>query len=266
MTDVVRDTLPQDTDAGAADAPEAAEPTHVEPLDEDVPATDLVRAYLSAIGKVALLNAEQEVELAKRIEAGVYAAEKLRQADAREIRQLGKRMRADLELVAADGHRAKEHLLEANLRLVVSLAKRYQGRGLTLLDLIQEGNVGLVRAVEKFDYTKGFKFSTYGTWWIRQALQRAVMEQSRTIRVPVHVGEQISKALRVRRDLAHDLNREPTIDELAAAIDMTPERVEELLGYGRDTLSLETPVGEDGDSVLGDFVEDADASVVAESV
>jgi RNA polymerase primary sigma factor len=234
--------------------------------DQEVPTTDLVRVYLTDIGKVALLNAEQEVDLAKRIEAGLFAAEKIRAADAKETRKIAAKLRRDLEEIAADGVRARNHLLEANLRLVVSLAKRYQGKGLTLLDLIQEGNIGLVRAVEKFDYTKGYKFSTYATWWIRQALQRAIADQGRTIRVPVHMVEQINKALRVKRDLATELGREPTFDELGKALDMTGERVEEILGYGRETLSLETPVGDDGTATFGEFIEDADAPVAADVV
>src|SRR3954467_15572892 len=234
--------------------------------DQEVPTTDLVRVYLTDIGKVALLNAEQEVDLAKRIEAGLFAAEKIRAADAKETRKIAAKLRRDLEWIAADGVRARNHLLEANLRLVVSLAKRYQGKGLTLLDLIQEGNIGLVRAVEKFDYTKGYKFSTYATWWIRQALQRAIADQGRTIRVPVHMVEQINKALRVKRDLATELGREPTFDELGKALDMTGERVEEILGYGRETLSLETPVGDDGTATFGEFIEDGDAPVAADVV
>ncbi|MBV9098367.1 MAG: RNA polymerase sigma factor [Frankiaceae bacterium] len=254
-----------------ADAPGAAPSVEDEELvddswDHEVPTTDLVRVYLTDIGKVALLNAEQEVDLAKRIEAGLFAAEKIRAADAKETRKLPAKLRRDLELIAADGVRARNHLLEANLRLVVSLAKRYQGKGLTLLDLIQEGNIGLVRAVEKFDYTKGYKFSTYATWWIRQALQRAIADQGRTIRVPVHMVEQINKALRVKRDLATELGREPTFDELGKALDMTGERVEEILGYGRETLSLETPVGDDGTATFGEFIEDADAPVAADVV
>jgi RNA polymerase primary sigma factor len=234
--------------------------------DQEVPTTDLVRVYLTDIGRVALLTAEQEVDLAKRIEAGLFAAEKLRAADAKETKKIAAKLRRDLEWITADGTRARNHLLEANLRLVVSLAKRYQGKGLTLLDLIQEGNIGLVRAVEKFDYTKGYKFSTYATWWIRQALQRAIADQGRTIRVPVHMVEQINKALRVKRDLATELGREPTFDELGKALDMTGERVEEILGYGRETLSLETPVGDDGTATFGEFIEDADAPVAADVV
>src|SRR5882724_6961112 len=205
--------------------------------DHEVPTTDLVRVYLTDIGKVALLNAEQEVDLAKRIEAGLFAAEKIRAADAKETRKPPARLRRDLEFIATDGVRARNHLLEANLRLVVSLAKRYQGKGLTLLDLIQEGNIGLVRAVEKFYYTKGYKFSTYATWWIRQALQRAIADQGRTIRVPVHMVEQINKALRVKRDLATEYGREPTFAEIGVVLEMTAERIEEILGYGRETLS-----------------------------
>jgi RNA polymerase primary sigma factor len=234
--------------------------------DQEVPTTDLVRVYLTDIGKVALLNAEQEVDLAKRIEAGLFAAEKIRAADAKETKKIPAKLRRDLEWIAADGVRARNHLLEANLRLVVSLAKRYQGKGLTLLDLIQEGNIGLVRAVEKFDYTKGYKFSTYATWWIRQALQRAIADQGRTIRVPVHMVEQINKALRVKRDLSTELGREPTFEELGKALDMTAERVEEILGYGRETLSLETPVGDDGTATFGEFIEDADAPIAADVV
>jgi RNA polymerase primary sigma factor len=254
-----------------ADAPGAAPSIEDEDLvddswDHEVPTTDLVRVYLTDIGKVALLNAEQEVDLAKRIEAGLFAAEKMRAADAKETRKIAAKLRRDLEFVATDGVRARNHLLEANLRLVVSLAKRYQGKGLTLLDLIQEGNIGLVRAVEKFDYTKGYKFSTYATWWIRQALQRAIADQGRTIRVPVHMVEQINKALRVKRDLATELGREPTFDELGKALDMTGERVEEILGYGRETLSLETPVGDDGTATFGEFIEDADAPIAADVV
>ncbi|HEU5034021.1 MAG TPA: RNA polymerase sigma factor [Mycobacteriales bacterium] len=238
----------------------------VDSWDQEVPTTDLVRVYLTDIGRVALLNAEQEVDLAKRIEAGLFAAEKLRQIAAGETPKVKPRMRKDLEAISADGVRARNHLLEANLRLVVSLAKRYQGKGLTLLDLIQEGNIGLVRAVEKFDYTKGYKFSTYATWWIRQALQRAIADQGRTIRVPVHMVEQINKALRVKRDLATELGREPTFAELGAVLEMTAERVEEILGYGRETLSLETPVGDDGTATFGEFIEDADAPVAADVV
>jgi len=254
---------------GATPADAAAEVEDdevVDNWDHEVPTTDLVRVYLTDIGRVALLTAEQEVDLAKRIEAGLFAAEKLRQMDAKEIKKATPRVRKDLEWISADGTRARNHLLEANLRLVVSLAKRYQGKGLTLLDLIQEGNIGLVRAVEKFDYTKGYKFSTYATWWIRQALQRAIADQGRTIRVPVHMVEQINKALRVKRDLSTELGREPTFAELGNVLEMTAERVEEILGYGRETLSLETPVGDDGTATFGEFIEDADAAVPSEVV
>jgi RNA polymerase primary sigma factor len=248
--------------APAVEEDEAADDT----WDHEVPTTDLVRVYLTDIGRVALLTAEQEVELAKRIEAGLYAAEKLRQVDAKELPKIPIKLRRDLQAVSADGARARNHLLEANLRLVVSLAKRYQGKGLTLLDLIQEGNIGLVRAVEKFDYTKGYKFSTYATWWIRQALQRAIADQGRTIRVPVHMVEQINKALRVKRDLATEYGREPTFEEIGVVLEMTAERIEEILGYGRETLSLETPVGDDGTATFGEFIEDMDAPIAADVV
>ncbi len=255
-------------DGGAEVHPvdDAADDDAADTFDEEPVTTDLVRIYLTEIGRVALLNAEQEVDLAKRIEAGLYAEEKVRREQAGEIPALEAQLRRDLREIAADGLRAKNHLLEANLRLVVSLAKRYQGKGLTLLDLIQEGNIGLVRAVEKFDYAKGYKFSTYATWWIRQALQRAIADQGRTIRVPVHMVEQINKALRVKRDLAQELGRDPTPDEIGQVLSMPGAKVEEILGYGRDTLSLETPVGDDGDSVLGEFIEDADAPVASDVV
>jgi RNA polymerase primary sigma factor len=259
-------TTPAAATATATNNDSMDEDDVVDSWDHEVPTTDLVRVYLTDIGRVALLNAEQEVDLAKRIEAGLFGQEKLRQIDAKEIKKPTPRVRKDLEHIAADGVRARNHLLEANLRLVVSLAKRYQGKGLTLLDLIQEGNIGLVRAVEKFDYTKGYKFSTYATWWIRQALQRAIADQGRTIRVPVHMVEQINKALRVKRDLATELGREPTFEELGNVLEMTAERVEEILGYGRETLSLETPVGDDGTATFGEFIEDADAPVAADVV
>jgi RNA polymerase primary sigma factor len=229
------------------------------------PSTDLVRAYLKEIGRVALLNAEQEVELAKRIEAGLFAAEKIRQSDVGELK-LTKTVRKDLDWLSADGLRAKDHLLEANLRLVVSVAKRYTGRGMAFLDLIQEGNLGLIRAVEKFDYTKGYKFSTYATWWIRQAITRAMADQARTIRIPVHMVEQINKLTRVQRQMLQDLGREPTADELATELDMTPDKVVEIQGYAREPVSLEQNVGDEGDSQLGDFIEDADAPIAAEVV
>ncbi|MDQ1746270.1 MAG: polymerase primary sigma factor [Frankiaceae bacterium] len=253
--------------------PDAAELVEEEDEEEVVvseddtagPSTDLVRAYLKEIGRVALLNAEQEVELAKRIEAGLFAAEKMRQADTGEIK-LTKAVRKDLDWLAADGLRAKDHLLEANLRLVVSVAKRYTGRGMAFLDLIQEGNLGLIRAVEKFDYTKGYKFSTYATWWIRQAITRAMADQARTIRIPVHMVEQINKLTRVQRQMLQDLGREPTADELATELDMTPDKVVEIQGYAREPVSLEQNVGDEGDSQLGDFIEDADAPIAAEVV
>ena len=226
-------------------------------LDEPPPGIDLVKAYLREIGRVALLTAEMEVDLAKRIEAGLFATEKLRQHNAGETK-IPAAMRRDLVEIERDGEVAKRHLLEANLRLVVSLAKRYQGRGLDLLDLVQEGNLGLVRAVEKFDYAKGYKFSTYATWWIRQALQRALADQGRTIRVPVHMAELITKVTRTRRDLTQSLGREPLSEELGEPLGMTAEKVEEILRYGRDTLSLHAPVGDD-DAVLGDFIHDTDS-------
>jgi RNA polymerase primary sigma factor len=228
--------------------------------------TDLVRAYLKEIGKVPLLTAEQEVELAQRIEAGLFAAEKIRQADQGEAPKLSAALRRDLDWLVNDGQRAKRHLLEANLRLVVSIAKRYLGRGMLFLDLIQEGNLGLIRAVEKFDYTKGYKFSTYATWWIRQAITRAMADQARTIRIPVHMVEQINKLTRVQREMLQELGREPTPEELAKELDMTPEKVVEIQGYAREPVSLETTIGDDQDSSLGDFIEDADAPVAAEVV
>jgi RNA polymerase primary sigma factor len=238
--------------------------------DDDLPAAqvavagataDPVKDYLKQIGKVPLLNAEQEVELAKRIEAGLFAEEKL----AEDIR-LTPDQRIDLEWIAEDGRRAKNHLLEANLRLVVSLAKRYTGRGMLFLDLIQEGNLGLIRAVEKFDYTKGYKFSTYATWWIRQAITRAMADQARTIRIPVHMVEVINKLARVQRQMLQDLGREPTPEELAAELDMTPEKVIEVQKYGREPISLHTPLGEDGDSEFGDLIEDSEAIQPGEAV
>ena len=222
---------------------------------------DPVKDYLKQIGKVALLNAELEVELAKRIEAGLFAEEKLAGE-----KKISKDMERDLKWVVKDGQRAKSHLLEANLRLVVSLAKRYTGRGMQFLDLIQEGNLGLIRAVEKFDYTKGYKFSTYATWWIRQAITRAMADQARTIRIPVHMVEVINKLARVQRQLLQDLGREPTPEELARELDMTPEKVVEVQKYGREPISLSTPLGEDGDSEFGDLIEDTEAVVPADAV
>jgi RNA polymerase primary sigma factor len=223
-------------------------------------APDPVRVYLREVGRVALLDAAQEVDLAKRIEAGVFAAERLRQA-AVAGQVLDRRLGRDLRLIVGDGGRARNHLLEANLRLVVSLAKRYTGRGMPFLDLVQEGNLGLIRAVEKFDYVQGYKFSTYATWWIRQALSRALSDQSRTIRIPVHVGELITRLARTRRALLQELGRDATQAELAVAMDVTPERVTELQRYGREPVSLDEPLGEEGDTRLGDLVEDATAAV-----
>ncbi|PWJ49267.1 RNA polymerase, sigma 70 subunit, RpoD [Quadrisphaera granulorum] len=238
--------------------------------DDDAPAQQVVSAgatadpvkdYLKQIGKVALLNAEQEVELAERIEAGLFAEEKLASDET-----LDPAYRRELQWIAHDGRRAKNHLLEANLRLVVSLAKRYTGRGMLFLDLIQEGNLGLIRAVEKFDYTKGYKFSTYATWWIRQAITRAMADQARTIRIPVHMVEVINKLARVQRQMLQDLGREPTPEELAKELDMTPEKVVEVQKYGREPISLHTPLGEDGDSEFGDLIEDSEAVVPADAV
>jgi len=222
---------------------------------------DPVKDYLKQIGKVALLNAEQEVELAKRIEAGLFAEEKLNAGA-----KMDMKLKRELWWISQDGKNAKNHLLEANLRLVVSLAKRYTGRGMLFLDLIQEGNLGLIRAVEKFDYTKGFKFSTYATWWIRQAITRAMADQARTIRIPVHMVEVINKLARVQRQMLQDLGREPTPEELAKELDMTPEKVVEVQKYGREPISLHTPLGEDGDSEFGDLIEDSEAVVPADAV
>ena len=224
---------------------------------------DPVKDYLKQIGKVALLNAEQEVELALRIEAGLFSEEKL---SAMTASQKTTKLARELHEIAKDGQRAKNHLLGANLRLVVSLAKRYTGRGMQFLDLIQEGNLGLIRAVEKFDYTKGFKFSTYATWWIRQAITRAMADQARTIRIPVHMVEVINKLARVQRQMLQDLGREPTPEELARELDMTPEKVVEVQKYGREPISLHTPLGEDGDSEFGDLIEDTEAVVPADAV
>ncbi|GAA4389901.1 RNA polymerase sigma factor [Brevibacterium pityocampae] len=242
----------------------------VSDADDDAPAQQVVSAgatadpvkdYLKQIGKVALLNAAEEVDLAKRIEAGMYAEHLLAEGTVTEARDI-----RDYKWIIHDGRIAKNHLLEANLRLVVSLAKRYTGRGMLFLDLIQEGNLGLIRAVEKFDYTKGFKFSTYATWWIRQAITRAMADQARTIRIPVHMVEVINKLARVQRQMLQDLGREPTPDELAKELDMTPERVVEVQKYGREPISLHTPLGEDGDSEFGDLIEDSEAVVPADSV
>ncbi len=238
--------------------------------DDDIPVysttitgatADPVKDYLKQIGKVPLLNAAEEVELAMRIEAGLFAEDKLANTP-----NLTKELERELKWVARDGQRAKSHLLGANLRLVVSLAKRYTGRGMQFLDLIQEGNLGLIRAVEKFDYTKGFKFSTYATWWIRQAITRAMADQARTIRIPVHMVEVINKLARVQRQMLQDLGREPTPEELSKELDMTPEKVIEVQKYGREPISLHTPLGEDGDSEFGDLIEDTEAVVPADAV
>ena len=271
------------SDDDEEDEEESTKPAFTEPLptgaivisssdEDDVPVystqitgatADPVKDYLKQIGKVPLLNAAEEVELAMRIEAGLFAEEKLSHMSAAEkTSQLG----LDLQWVARDGQRAKSHLLGANLRLVVSLAKRYTGRGMQFLDLIQEGNLGLIRAVEKFDYTKGFKFSTYATWWIRQAITRAMADQARTIRIPVHMVEVINKLARVQRQMLQDLGREPTPEELSRELDMTPEKVIEVQKYGREPISLHTPLGEDGDSEFGDLIEDTEAVVPADAV
>ncbi|WP_245930373.1 RNA polymerase sigma factor [Allonocardiopsis opalescens] len=293
VVDAEADTADDDTDDTEAEAPQgaaaAAKPGAAVPAqgkpgaqgedetfvviedDDDAPAAqiaaagataDPVKDYLKQIGKVPLLNAEQEVELAKRIEAGLFAEEKL----AEEYTTLAFEFRDELDWIAADGRRAKNHLLEANLRLVVSLAKRYTGRGMLFLDLIQEGNLGLIRAVEKFDYTKGYKFSTYATWWIRQAITRAMADQARTIRIPVHMVEVINKLARVQRQMLQDLGREPTPEELAKELDMSPEKVVEVQKYGREPISLHTPLGEDGDSEFGDLIEDSEAIQPGEAV
>ena len=279
-TDAEAETSDDDTEEEKPAAPAAAAATSEETEDsgfvysdaddDDAPAQQVVTAgatadpvkdYLKQIGKVALLNAEQEVELAKRIEAGLFAEERLASGTTMEPK-----LRRELEWIAQDGRRAKNHLLEANLRLVVSLAKRYTGRGMLFLDLIQEGNLGLIRAVEKFDYTKGYKFSTYATWWIRQAITRAMADQARTIRIPVHMVEVINKLARVQRQMLQDLGREPTPEELAKELDMTPEKVVEVQKYGREPISLHTPLGEDGDSEFGDLIEDSEAVVPADAV
>jgi RNA polymerase primary sigma factor len=266
-----------ESDGAASTSNESAEPLPTGALvlravdeDDDIPVysatitgatADPVKDYLKQIGKVALLNAAEEVELAMRIEAGLFAEDKLANTP-----NLTKELERELKWVARDGQRAKSHLLGANLRLVVSLAKRYTGRGMQFLDLIQEGNLGLIRAVEKFDYTKGFKFSTYATWWIRQAITRAMADQARTIRIPVHMVEVINKLARVQRQMLQDLGREPTPEELSRELDMTPEKVIEVQKYGREPISLHTPLGEDGDSEFGDLIEDTEAVVPADAV
>ncbi|VTR78264.1 RNA polymerase sigma factor [Cellulomonas hominis] len=279
VEDATEDTESEGTPAAVAAAPAAKAEEETEDTgfvvsdrdEDDAPAQQVVTAgatadpvkdYLKQIGKVALLNAEQEVELAKRIEAGLFAEERLAAIGD----DLEPKARRELQWIAQDGRRAKNHLLEANLRLVVSLAKRYTGRGMLFLDLIQEGNLGLIRAVEKFDYTKGYKFSTYATWWIRQAITRAMADQARTIRIPVHMVEVINKLARVQRQMLQDLGREPTPEELAKELDMTPEKVVEVQKYGREPISLHTPLGEDGDSEFGDLIEDSEAVVPADAV
>ncbi|GAA2680862.1 RNA polymerase sigma factor [Streptomyces lunalinharesii] len=274
--DLLEDELTEETPAPGKGEPAEAETAEnagfvlSDEDEDDAPAqqvaaagatADPVKDYLKQIGKVPLLNAEQEVELAKRIEAGLFAEDKLANSD-----KLAPKLKRELEIIAEDGRRAKNHLLEANLRLVVSLAKRYTGRGMLFLDLIQEGNLGLIRAVEKFDYTKGYKFSTYATWWIRQAITRAMADQARTIRIPVHMVEVINKLARVQRQMLQDLGREPTPEELAKELDMTPEKVIEVQKYGREPISLHTPLGEDGDSEFGDLIEDSEAVVPADAV
>ena len=231
-------------------------------LDDQTPAMgDSVHTYLKSIGRTSLLTAEQEVDLAKRIEAGLFAEHKLETATG-----LDENFRRDLEMVAEDGRRAKAHMLEANLRLVVSVAKKYSDRGLSLLDVVQEGNLGLIRAVEKFDYTKGYKFSTYAMWWIRQAIQRGFADSARTIRLPVHVLEMLSKLSRVERDMHQRLGREPTPEELAVELDRTPDQIEELLRTSRQPISLDSTIGEDGETSIGDLIEDVDAPEASELV
>ncbi|MFJ9409390.1 RNA polymerase sigma factor [Streptomyces sp. NPDC101393] len=273
LDDDAAEETPAPAKGEAAEAPEGTENAGFVLSDDDeddAPAqqvaaagatADPVKDYLKQIGKVPLLNAEQEVELAKRIEAGLFAEDKLATEE-----KIAPKLKRELEIIAQDGRRAKNHLLEANLRLVVSLAKRYTGRGMLFLDLIQEGNLGLIRAVEKFDYTKGYKFSTYATWWIRQAITRAMADQARTIRIPVHMVEVINKLARVQRQMLQDLGREPTPEELAKELDMTPEKVIEVQKYGREPISLHTPLGEDGDSEFGDLIEDSEAVVPADAV
>jgi len=258
-----RSVVPADAVEPDAVVDEVEERVDLPDLDEQAAVSaDLVRVYLNEIGKVALLNAAQEVDLAKRIEAGLYADQLLIDPTV----TVSAARRRDLRTLVVDGQRAKEHLLQANLRLVVSLAKRYTGHGLPFLDLIQEGNLGLIRAVEKFDYTKGFKFSTYATWWIRQAITRAMADQGRTIRLPVHLVEQVNKLERTRRTLHQQLGRDATEEELGAELDIEPTRVVELLGYARDLVSLDQTVGDDEDAQLGDFIEDSDAPMAEEAV
>jgi len=247
--------------AEAADADDAANAPETDLDDQTSVMGDSVHTYLKSIGRRQLLTAEEEVELAKRIEAGLFAEYKLETE-----RRLSRQLRADLEAVAEDGRRAKAHMLEANLRLVVSVAKKYSDRGLSLLDVVQEGNLGLIRAVEKFDYTKGYKFSTYAMWWIRQAIQRGFADSARTIRLPVHVLEMLSKLSRVERDMHQRLGREPTPEELAVELDRTPDQIEELLRTSRQPISLDSTIGEDGETSIGDLIEDVDAPEAGELV
>jgi RNA polymerase primary sigma factor len=248
-------------EAEAAAITESDRLTEVD-LDDQTPAMgDSVHTYLKSIGRTSLLTAEQEVDLAKRIEAGLFAEHKLETSTG-----LDEAYRRDLELIAEDGRRAKAHMLEANLRLVVSVAKKYSDRGLSLLDVVQEGNLGLIRAVEKFDYTKGYKFSTYAMWWIRQAIQRGFADSARTIRLPVHVLEMLSKLSRVERDMHQRLGREPTPEELAVELDRTPDQIEELLRTSRQPISLDSTIGEDGETSIGDLIEDVDAPEASELV
>ncbi len=253
-----------DSDSGDVETPDP-QPQALKRSADEAASADSVRAYLKRIGKVPLLNAEQEVDLAKRIECGLYASERLRRVGAEGV-ALSNSLRRDLDWVARDGVRARDQLLEANLRLVVSIAKRYSGSGIAFLDLIQEGNLGLIRAVEKFDYVKGYKFSTYATWWIRQAIARAMADQGRTIRLPVHLVEVLNKLTRMQRVMLQDLGREPTATELASALDLTPQRVTEIQEYARSPISLDQTVGDESSSQLGDFVEDSDALAAMEVI
>jgi RNA polymerase primary sigma factor len=256
-----------DRDDGGFDGDDgdSATPTRARADAEAAVLVDSVRAYLKRIGKVPLLNAAQEVDLAKRIEGGLYASERLRRSD-EEGDELSTSMRRDLDWVCRDGERARDQLVEANLRLVVSIAKRYTGSGMAFLDLIQEGNLGLIRAVEKFDYVRGYKFSTYATWWIRQAISRALADQARTIRIPVHLVEIVNKLARLRRELLQELGREPTEAELGRALDIPPERVVEVQQYARTPISLDQAVGDERDSQFGDFIEDSDAVIAMDVI
>ncbi len=266
VTDSPEETVEAASDEFTWDEEEESEALRQARKDAEMTASaDSVRAYLKQIGKVALLNAEEEVDLAKRIEAGLYGTERMRLATENH-EKMALQARRDLNWIIRDGERAKNHLLEANLRLVVSLAKRYTGRGMAFLDLIQEGNLGLIRAVEKFDYTKGYKFSTYATWWIRQAITRAMADQARTIRIPVHMVEVINKLGRIQRELLQDLGREPTPEELAKEMDITPDKVLEIQQYAREPISLDQTIGDEGDSQLGDFIEDSEAIVAVDAV